>query len=84
MAQKHMRLTYEEHLEQIRAAYRVAWVEAKTHGKAAMKALRNADLARTVTARKTFERQADRAIKAAQNWQDAAANLRKALPVEDE
>jgi hypothetical protein len=44
-----------------------------------MKALRNADLARTATARKTFERQAKRALKAAENWQHAAANLAKEL-----
>lgn len=78
MALKRMR-PIEEHLKQIRSAYKTAWAEAKLHGNEAMKALRNADLARTATARKTFERQAKRALKAAENWQHAAANLAKEL-----
>jgi hypothetical protein len=82
MPPKSMRLI-EEHLKRIRSAYKAAWAEAKLHGNEAMKALRNVDLARTATARKTFERQAKRALKAAENWQQAAAALAKALTSKD-
>jgi Spy/CpxP family protein refolding chaperone len=65
----------EDDLKRIRTAYRAAWAEAKRHGDEAMKALRNADLARTAAARRTFEKQAKMAIKAADNWRHAAEKL---------
>jgi len=67
----------QDKLEKRQKAAEKAWAAACKKVDEVIRALRNADLVTTKSARKLFNRQAKRAMKSAENWRVAAENLLK-------
>ncbi|MDB5405211.1 MAG: hypothetical protein JWL84_123 [Rhodospirillales bacterium] len=74
-----LRASPAEKLERLQAAYAVAAAEGNAAGAEILRALQNAELPRTASGRKLFEKQAKRVLKKLENWTKVINELRAGM-----